>query len=247
MRKCENNEGQCMKIAIMQPYLFPYIGYWQLINAVDEFVLLDDVNYIMRGYINRNSILIHEKPFLFSISIHKASQNKLISETKLSFSDMEKDKFLNRIANAYKKAAQFEKVMPLIQEIVNNPEEDLTEYIYYQIFKINEYLHINTVLKKSSQIKKNNQLKAQDRIIDICKIEKADIYINPQGGRKLYNSENFKQQNIQLYFLDSRRDEIKYNQLSKEFVPSLSIIDVLMNASGEEIKKLLEKYDLNVN
>jgi len=208
-----------MKIAIMQPYLFPYIGYWQLINAVDEFVLLDDVNYIMRGYINRNSILIHEKPFLFSIPIH----------------------------NAYKKAAQFEKVMPLIQEIVNNPEEDLTEYIYYQIFKINEYLHINTVLKKSSQIKKNNQLKAQDRIIDICKIEKADIYINPQGGRKLYNSENFKQQNIQLYFLDSRRDEIKYNQLSKEFVPSLSIIDVLMNASGEEIKKLLEKYDLNVN
>lgn len=147
MRKCENNEGQCMKIAIMQPYLFPYIGYWQLINAVDEFVLLDDVNYIMRGYINRNSILIHEKPFLFSIPIHKASQNKLISETKLSFSDMEKDKFLNRIANAYKKAAQFEKVMPLIQEIVNNPEEDLTEYIYYQIFKINEYLHINTVLK----------------------------------------------------------------------------------------------------
>lgn len=236
-----------MKIAIMQPYLFPYIGYWQLMNAVDEFVVLDDVNYIMRGYINRNSILVNEKTFLFSVPIHKASQNKLINETKLSFSDMEKDKFLNRIANAYKKAAQFEKVMPLIQEIVNNPEEDLTEYIYYQILKINEYLHIDTILKKSSQIKKDNQIKGQDKIIDICKIEKADIYINPQGGRKLYSSEKFKRQNIQLYFLDSRMEEIRYNQLSKEFIPSLSIIDILMNVSGEEIKKLLEKYDLNEN
>lgn len=160
---------------------------------------------------------------------------------------MEKDKFLNRIANAYKRAAQFEKVMPLIQEIVNNPEEDLTEYIYYQLLKINEYLHIDTMLKKSSQIKKNKQLKAQDRIIDICKIEQADIYINPHGGRKLYDSEDFKKQDIQLYFLDSRIEEIRYNQLSKEFVPNLSIIDILMNVSGKEIKKLLEKYDLNVN
>ena len=103
------------------------------------------------------------------------------------------------------------------------------------------------MLKKSSQIKKNKQLKAQDRIIDICKIEQADIYINPHGGRKLYDSEDFKKQDIQLYFLDSRIEEIRYNQLSKEFVPNLSIIDILMNVSGEEIKKLLEKYDLNVN
>lgn len=91
---------------------------------------------------------------------------------------MEKDKFLNRIANAYKKAAQFEKVMPLIQEIVNNPEEDLTEYIYYQIFKINEYLHINTVLKKSSQIKKNNQLKMRKIELLIFVKLKKQIFIS---------------------------------------------------------------------
>lgn len=236
-----------MKIAIMQPYLFPYIGYWQLINAVDEFVILDDVNYIMRGYINRNNILIQEKPFLFSVPIHKASQNKLISETKLSFSDEKKEKFLCTIENVYRKSTQYQNIMPIIRDIIKNQEEDLTEYIYYQLKSIMNYLDINTLIKKSSDIKKKINLRAQDRIIDICLTENADVYINPQGGRKLYNGQAFKEQNIQLYFLDSRTNDIRYNQLSKEFVPNLSIIDMLMNATVEDIKGFLEQYDLNVN
>lgn len=93
-----------MKTAIMQPYFFPYLGYFQMFNAVDKFVLLDDVNFIMRGYINRNSILLNGKAHKFSIPLEKPSQNKLINETKLNFSLKDKENFLKTIQLAYKKA-----------------------------------------------------------------------------------------------------------------------------------------------
>lgn len=96
-----------MKLAIMQPYFFPYLGYWQLINAVDKFVLLDDVNFIMRGYINRNSILLNGKSYLFSLPLEKPSQNKLINDSKLNFQHNDREKLLKTIQLAYKKSPFF--------------------------------------------------------------------------------------------------------------------------------------------
>ena len=235
-----------MKIAIMQPYLFPYIGYWQLIYAVDEFVLLDDVNYIMRGYINRNNILLNGKSHRFTVPIQKASQNKLIMETKLNFSDEDKRKFLATIQNAYHKSNYYAEVMPLLEDIIGNPEDDLTEFIMYSIQKINHYLDIQTNLKRSSQIEKDASLKAQDRIIEICKKEKADIYINPCGGRKLYQHSAFEENRLQLYFLDVKQNEIFYKQKPEEFVGNLSIIDVLMNSSADTIQQFLNAYEFNL-
>lgn len=144
-----------MKVGVMQPYLFPYIGYWQLINAVDRFVILDDVNYIMRGYINRNSILLNGKPYRFTIPIKKASQNKLIMETELNFDLLAKEKFLQTIQTAYKKAPYYEKVMPMMIEIINQQESDLTRFIRFSIEKLMEYLHIQTEILVSSQLEKN--------------------------------------------------------------------------------------------
>jgi hypothetical protein len=106
-----------MKIAIMQPYLFPYIGYWQLINMVDEFILLDDVSFITRGYINRNSILLNGKDYLFSIPSNKPSQNKLIKDTQLKFFDKDKINFLKTINMAYKKAPYFHNAYPVIEKM----------------------------------------------------------------------------------------------------------------------------------
>lgn len=234
-----------MKVAIMQPYLFPYIGYWQLINAVDKFVILDDVNYMVRGYINRNSILLNGKAYKFTIPVKQASQNKLILETKLSFDKKEKDKFLTTIHNAYKKAPYFKKVEILIKEIIYNKEDDLTNYIYYSLKVIMEYLGISTELLFSSKIEKDNSLKAQDRIIEICKRLEANVYINPCGGRKLYHHEKFRQENISLFFLDTKMDKIMYRQSVDNFVGSLSIIDIMMFNDVKVIGEFLKKYDLS--
>ena len=233
-----------MKIGIMQPYMFPYIGYWQLISAVDEFVLLDDVNYIMRGFINRNSILVNQKPYTFSIPIKKASQNKLIMETQLNFSEREKEKFLKRIELAYKKAPYFSEAMPVLENIICNSQIDLTDYVLYQILSICKYLGISLNIKKSSEIKKDNSLHAQERIIEICKKMEADTYINPSGGRKLYDSERFTQEGIKLKFLDVDFNSIEYKQFEHQYIPNLSIIDIMMFNSVDEIKKILKKFDL---
>lgn len=234
-----------MKTAVMQPYIFPYIGYWQLIAAVDQFVILDDVSYIMKGYINRNSILLNGQAHKFTIPVKKASQNKLIKESKWNFPEEDKHKFENMIRMAYKKAPQFEQVMPLISSIIWFREEDITQYIHNSILQINKYLQIRTKIYISSSIKKDNSLKAQSRIIEICKKLNTEMYINPRGGRTLYDANQFEKEDMILRFLDTRLDKVRYKQFKNEFVSNLSVIDILMFNDIEKIKEFLEEYDLN--
>lgn len=234
-----------MKIAIMQPYLFPYIGYWQLIKSVDTFVILDDVNFIMRGYINRNEILLNGKRYRFSIPIKKASQNKLIMDIKMDFSQKEKEDFLKTIKFAYRRAPYFDIVMPIIRECVKFQEENLTKYILNSIYRILNYLNIDKRICISSELNKSKNLKAESRILEICKIMKADIYINPCGGRNLYHYDVFEKEGIQLFFLDPSMEKIKYYQNQDSFVEYLSIIDVLMFNSKEKIEEFLGEYSLN--
>ena len=234
-----------MKVGIMQPYFMPYIGYWQLINVVDKFVLLDDVNYIMRGYINRNSILLNGKPYRFTLPVENASQNKLIMDTKLRFAQEKKQDFFKTISNAYGKAPCYRTVAPIIEDIINNSDDDITEYIKYSIQKVMSYLGINTEILVSSQIPKNQELKGEERIVEICKRLGADVYINPCGGRKLYHQNVFMSKNIKLYFLDTRKEDIIYDQKRNEFIDNLSIIDILMFNEVDIMQELLKRYELN--
>lgn len=234
-----------MKVGIMQPYFMPYIGYWQLINAVDRFVILDDVNYIMRGYINRNNILLNGKSYRFTIPIEKASQNKLIMETRLNFTSDKKQDFLLTVSNAYRNAPYFKDVMPLIEDVVNNPQTDLTVFIRYSIEKVMQYLDLQTEILLSSEIEKDLKCKGEERIIEICKEIDADTYINPCGGRKLYHRDAFEKAHVQLFFLDTQNDYIIYKQAKQEFVGNLSIIDIMMFNDVEKIKDFLERYELN--
>lgn len=233
-----------MKTAIMQPYFLPYLSYWQLISAVDCFVILDDVHFIKRGFINRNRILINGRPFLFSVPIKKASQNHLIKDTELCFEEKEKRKFLARIENAYRKAPFFESVMPLIKRITEYEENDLTEYITNSIKEIMSYLDIHTVLLKSSRLEKDNSCTGAERIMEICRCLGSDIYINPGGGRELYRHDVFAEHGISLLFLETRFEQVQYRQFGDEFQERLSILDILMFNAVNEVKGMLQMYEL---
>lgn len=228
----------------MQPYIFPYIGYYQLLNAVDTFVILDDVNFIMRGWINRNNILLNGKPFLFSFPLQNASQNNLILDTKLSFSEKEKNKFLKTFQLAYKKAPYFNAFYPVLEDIIFFPDEDLTNFIHNSLTRTLQYLGIKKNILKSSQIEKDNTLKSENRIIEICEKTNTDLYINPTGGKSLYNKENFENHNIKLQFINTVFDQIKYKQLNDSFIPNLSFLDILMFNSKEKVMEFLEQYTL---
>lgn len=231
-----------MKVAVMQPYFFPYLGYFQMFGAVDKFVLLDDVNFIMRGYINRNSILVNGAAHKFSIPLEKASQNKLINESKLNFPEKEKQSFLKMIECAYKKAPYYGGFYPVLADIINYPQNDLTLFLKYAFEKVKQYLALDTEILISSEIEKDNSLRAQDRIIAINKALGATTYINAIGGQELYNAADFKKENIELKFI--QMDKIEYKQFKNNFVANLSMIDVLMFNSPQETKVLLNQYKL---
>ena len=231
-----------MKIAIMQPYFFPYIGYWQLINAVDRYVIYDDVNFIKKGWINRNNILINGQPKLINLQISKASQNKLINEIELLGNEKYNVKLLKTIKASYKKAPYYEEVFPLIKNIIEQDEKNLAKFLAESIVEISKYLGIKTKFVMSSDIEKNNSLRGQDKIIEICKILGADEYINAIGGQKLYSYSDFVTKGIGLKFLQT--GDIEYKQFKSEFVPNLSIIDVMMFNSVEEINNMLNDYEL---
>ena len=232
-----------MKAAIMQPYIFPYIGYFQLINAVDRFVIYDDVNYINRGWINRNNILVGGKPNLFSIPLAGASQNKKIFEIYIEDSGKWVGKFLKTIEMNYKKAPFFEPVFSLMQNVIFNSENTAISALNYSgITAICNYLNITTEIISDSVRFNNSNLKGQYRILDICKQLGADHYINPQGGMEIYSKKLFNDENIRLNFIVP--SAVSYRQFQDEFQPWLSIIDVIMFNSKEATGNLLVQYEL---
>jgi hypothetical protein len=234
-----------MKIGVMQPYFFPYIGYWQLLNTVDEYVIFDDVNYIKKGWINRNNILLNGKSKRINLHIKDASQNRLIKDTKLAQTDEDNKILLEVLKQSYHKAPYYEQVIYLVKEILDYKTDNLSEYLTNQIIQVCNYLDIRTKILLSSDIEKDNSLKGEEKIIEICKKRNADTYINAIGGKELYQHERFRKENMELKFLKTRN--VNYKQFDNEFVPYLSIIDVMMFNEKEQIKELLDNYELEKN
>ena len=230
------------KIAVMQPYLFPYIGYFQLINAADKFVLLDDVNYINKGWISRNNILVNNKPYLFTIPLKRSSQNKLIRDTEISYETDWQGKLLQTVKRSYSKAPYFKDVFSLISEPVLKNEKFISKLNYLCMINVCEYLGINSRIIESSQIYNNKDLKGEERIKDICIKENSQHYINLSGGMDLYSKESFEKNNISLDFIKTKN--IDYKQFKNEFFGSLSIIDVLMFNSKEKVCEYLMEYEI---
>ena len=232
-----------MKIGIMQPYFFPYLGYWQLMNAVDRYVVYDDVNFIKGGRINRNAILINGKAQNINLILSGASPNKHINEVTVNNDERVKNKLLRTISESYGKAPFFSEVFPIIEKIIKQDETDLSKYLKGSFELIGAYLGITTELLLSSELDKDCSLKAHEKVIAIVKLLGGDEYFNSVNGIPLYEPyrEEFKNAGIQLRFPKMR--DITYPQFKNEFVPNLSIIDIMMFNSQEECQKLLQEYD----
>jgi hypothetical protein len=228
----------------MQPYILPYIGYLQLLNAVDVFVLYDDVNYINKGWINRNRILVNKEVFTYTIPCKKASQNKLIMDTEISGDGKWRAKLLKTISMAYTGAEYFKDVFPLIEKILMQKEKKLHRFTGNALNMVMNYLQMNTRLVYASKhFNASKGLDRADRLISICQDLKADTYINAKGGKSLYEKDYFASKGIELVFINNTID--KYPQFVKDFVPGLSIIDIMMHVSVPDIQQMLMHYKLD--
>ncbi len=229
----------------MQPYFFPYIGYFQLMQAADEFVVYDNIQFSKKGWINRNRILVNGSDAYMTLPLKKDSDFLDVKDRYLSDEwPAERKKMLNRITESYRKAPQFAKVFPVIEKAILHEDRNLFAFIFNSLQLICDYLEIKTPLIISSTIPIDHQLKADKKVIALCKARQADVYINPIGGVELYNKDDFKKEGIELKFL--KADNITYPQFGNGFVPFLSIIDVMMFNEKEEVKKILNTaYTIN--
>jgi hypothetical protein len=230
-----------MTIGIMQPYFMPYIGYFQLINAVDVFVIYDNIKYTKKGWINRNRFLQNGQDILFTIPLNKDSDFLHVKDRCISDS-FDKNKLIAQLSSSYSKSPEYKNVMPVIEDCILNMNNNLFDYIWYSIKKVCIYLDIQTQFIISSQIDINHELKGQDKVIAICKKMDASVYINAIGGIELYSKDVFSEKGIELKFIQS--NPIEYSQFSDKFVPWLSIIDVMMFNSPTKINAMLNNYEL---
>lgn len=228
----------------MQPYLFPYIGYFQLIKEADLFIVYDDVQWIKGGWINRNRITENGSARFITLPIKPDSHTKYINERYFSLTfERDKSEIKNIIQKEYCEAPFFSEVMKLLDEIFLFNDRNAATFVTHTIKVLCEYLEIKTPIILSSEIGgRENNLSAQDRVIDVVVAVGGKSYVNAIGGINLYNKDSFLDNGIELSFIKPRLTN--YPQKTKDFIPGLSIIDVIMFNSKRQLKEILSKYEI---
>ena len=234
-----------MKLAIMQPYFFPYLGYFQLLHAVDRFVVYNDVAFIKQGWVNRNRILINGQPSYVTVPLKQASSFRVIRDIEIDDSPQNRlwpARFLKSVDNAYRRAPQFDRVFPVIESVLDAGATKVGDLAFASVRAVASYLGLNTEWVDTSARYGNADLAGQERVLAICRAERATEYINAAGGVELYSREEFARAGVTLRFLASSPHE--YRQFGAPFVPWLSIIDVLMFNTPDEVGELMRRYEL---
>ena len=231
------------RLSIMQPYIFPYLGYFHLIESTDKIVFYDDVNYIKRGWINRNRILLNKSDFLFTVPVEKASQNKLINEVRPIITSDFTNKFFAQIETAYKNTPYYKDVVEMLRTVFSEQYIDVADLAIKSITSIYKYLDKNIKWTKSSIASPGTKGMAKaDRLIQINKNLGYQSYVNAIGGQELYSKEYFYSKGIKLNFVKSQK--VEYKQFDNDFVPWLSIIDILMFNDKKAVKEQFTAHNI---
>ncbi len=232
------------KVAIMQPYFLPYLGYFQLLKLVDEFVIYDNIQFSKSGWFHRNRILEHNSIKYITLPLQKDSDFLNVNERCLATNfDIQRVKLLSRVKNAYHKAPYFDTVYPLIEAILFFDSHNLFDFTLNSLQKLCDYLAIDYTITVSSQVAVNHDLRGQDKVLAICKAVNGTVYVNPEGGIDLYSQSEFASNGIGLQFLTFKPQ--KYSQFSSSFQSHLSILDVMMHNSVQTIQTFLsDDYEL---
>lgn len=229
-----------MKLAIMQPYLFPYIGYFQLIAAVDKLTFYDDVNYIKGGWINRNRLILSGRVSYITIPTHGASSFTKINEVKVCPNSAWRKKLMESISQSYRRAPYFKEVFSLIDQTITSDDTSIASIAKESVIRTSAYLNLPTSFRLTSFDYQNQHLTGVERVIDICHRENSNNYFNLIGGKDLYDTAVFQSHGIELNFIDAKLKV--YKQFSKSFQAGLSIIDILMFNSPKQAREMIEVY-----
>jgi len=233
-------------MAIMQPYFFPYLGYYQLAGAVERFLFYDDVQFIKGGYIARNRVLLGQQEWMFSVPLAGASSNKLITEVKVDVGKWPtwKSKFLRTLAQNYVRAPQRDQGLALVEEVLQLEDDGIGTLAAASVTKVMKAIGRTTRFQRSSEMAIRRDLTFEDRILHVCQREGVELYLQSPGGAELYSCARWEAEGIALRFL--RPSFPKYLRKGP-WLPGLSIIDILMHVELQELSTMLDQYTLFTN
>ena len=227
----------------MQPYIFPYHGYFQLLANVDVFIVYDNIQYTKKGWINRNRLLENGEAALFTVPVAAASDYLDIRERSIS-PDFVPEKLIARFSGAYRRAPHFGETLPLLEEALGYPDRNLFHFLHNALLLTGAHLGLDTEVRISSTLPIDHGLKGEQKVLALCEQLGATTYVNPIGGVELYSRQVFAERGIDLRFL--RMSSLEYPQAGGTFVPALSIVDVLMHNPLSVVRRWVsEHYELS--
>lgn len=234
-----------MRLGIMQPYFYPYLGYFSLIKHTDHWIVFDTVQYIEHGWINRNQIIHPSKPetMYFTVPLQKHSRETSIKNIYIENTSNYQEKILGQLNASYKKRAPyFKTVYSMVEDALYQNFKDIVSLNVYTLNQICKYLNIPFHYDIYSQMNLNISPVhgPGDWALNISIALGADEYINPPGGMDIFNPEDFKSHNIQLSFLKINLKP--YSQKKARFFESLSILDVMMFNPPKIINTMLDDF-----
>ena len=230
------------RVAVMQPYFLPYVGYFQLIASVDKFIIYDNIKYTKKGWINRNRLLAGGTDQLFSLPLRSGSDSLQVRDRVLA-DDFQPQKLLAQFHGDYRSAPEFARVYALLERVVLHPDRNLFAYVLHSVKAVCAELGIGTVIQASSEVGIDHALKHQEKVLALCAATAATTYVNAIGGTELYAKEDFAARGVELRFI--RSHPLEYPQFGQAFVPWLSIVDVMMFNPPEKVREIVSgHYDL---
>lgn len=233
-----------MKLAVMQPYLFPYLGYWQLIANTDKFIFFDVVQYNKRSWMNRNRVLHFDdkKEFQYiTVPVKKHEKGTLIKDILINDGEDYRSKILGNLT-VYKRrsAPYYQEVLDLVDRVLKSSEHSLLGLSIFSVHEVFKYLGLSFEYDIASRIDFDRGVieGPGDWALSICKSLSAGSYVNPPGGYDIFDEGKYKGNGVDLSFIRPRLTEY-FQGNGERFLPGLSIIDVLMFNSPEDVRDIL--------
>ncbi|MGH8439533.1 MAG: WbqC family protein [Pseudomonas sp.] len=222
------------RVALMQPYFLPYLGYFQLIAAVDQFILYDNVQFIKNGWIERNRYLLDSEPKWFRVSLCKGSHAQQIMDKHIA-ECFDPGEILNKLSFAYRKAPRAQPMLAWLRDLLSEPATHIAELNERLLKACCSLIGLQTPISRSSELPLRADSKSQERVIEVVNAWGASHYLNPINGEHLYTAEAFQRAGVTLELLKTQLPAYRQGANDQPFVPGLSILDALMFNDPETV------------
>ena len=235
-----------MKLGIMQPYFFPYLGHFDLINLVDEWIVFDTPQYMRHHWVNRNRVLHPNAGWQYiTVPLRKHPQDTPINQVQIAMENDWRNRILRQLEHYRREAPYYKQVAGFLEECFSEASPNLSETNILTLRKTCQRLGISTPFHVFSQMDLALTEDVEgpgDWALNISRVVGASEYVNPPGGAALFNESKFTADNIKLT-IQAFMNMI-YPCGPYQFEPGLSVLDVMMWNSPEQIKQYLDTCHL---